>query len=199
MARNRDPFATALRVLSEQAVSGAFAPRASIVILSQAEALRLSTTPIREALAWLGGEGLIERSPAGGYVGLGMDPQQVAGRYRLRGLCLSQALHLAVGLPTLARCDGGSAEALFSRIMRSSADPVLIDAYDRVQRQLSALVESEQRILAEDGEGLVDIRKALSRDEVSNAVAAMAAYHRRRIEVAALIAEAFLERRRAST
>ena len=83
--------------------------------------------------------------------------------------------------------------------MRSSADPVLIDTYDRVQRQLSALVESEQRILAEDGEGLVDIRKALSRDEVSNAVAAMAAYHRRRIEVAALIAEAFLERRRAST
>lgn len=128
-----------------------------------------------------------------------MDPQQVAGRYRLRWLCLSQALHLAVGLPALARCDGGSAEALFSRIMRLGADPVLIDAYDRVQRQLSALAESEQRILTEDGEGLVDLRNALSKGEVSNAVAAMAAYHRRRIEVAALIAEAFLERWRGST
>ena len=88
MARNRDPFAAALRTLRERVVTGVFSPGLSIIILDEAKALGLSTTPVREALAWLGGEGLIERAPAGGYSGLRLDAAGLAGRYRLRRHCL---------------------------------------------------------------------------------------------------------------
>ena len=88
MARNRDPFASALRTLRERAIAGAFSPGKPIIILDEAQSLGLSTTPIREALAWLGGEGLIERAPAGGYAGLRLDPAGRAGRSRLRLHCL---------------------------------------------------------------------------------------------------------------
>lgn len=192
MARNRDPFTTAVRVLSERATGGAFLPRTPIVILSEAEALSLSTTPVREALAWLGGEGLIERSPGGGYIGLNMDPQNVAGRYRLRGLCVNQALQGAVALAALARTEPEPASALFSRLMRSGGDPVLIDVYDRVERQLAALVESERRTLGTTDDEGTALRLAIADGDPHKAVAAVEDYHRRRIEAVPLIVEDLL-------
>lgn len=69
MARHRAPFTTALRTLTERVILGAFSPGKPIIILDEAHSLSLSTTPVREALAWLGGEGLIDRAPAGGYAG----------------------------------------------------------------------------------------------------------------------------------
>lgn len=69
MARHRAPFTTALRTLRERVILGAFSLGKPIIILDEALSLSLSTTPVREALACLGGEGLIDRAPAGGYAG----------------------------------------------------------------------------------------------------------------------------------
>ena len=65
MAKSRDPFFKALDNIRERARAGGYAPGQSIVIVEEARRLDLSTTPVREALAWLCGEGLIERGRAG--------------------------------------------------------------------------------------------------------------------------------------
>ena len=49
--RNRDPFETALAALRQRAVDGVFEADRPILILDAARTLKLSTTPVREALA----------------------------------------------------------------------------------------------------------------------------------------------------
>src|SRR3978361_93265 len=54
------------QLLEDAIVSGAYAPGAHLDELGLAEKFGVSRTPIREALAQLGAEGLIEMRPRGG-------------------------------------------------------------------------------------------------------------------------------------
>lgn len=67
MTRNHDPFDLTLASLRQQVVSGRCRPGEPIVIQAEAQRLGVSTTPVREALSWLCGEGLVERARSGGY------------------------------------------------------------------------------------------------------------------------------------
>lgn len=148
MARNRDPFSLALQTLRRLASEGAFASDRPIIILDEAQRLRLSTTPVREALAWLGGEGMIERAPNGGYIGLRQDATSVAGRYRLRFCLLTAAL--ADGQDALVDwtpIETDSVEQLFSTLVRLRGDDVLWRAYERVARQLAWLAAAEAEVI----------------------------------------------------
>jgi len=148
MARDRDPFSLALQTLRRLAGEGVFAPDRPIVILDEARRLKLSTTPIREALAWLGGEGMIERAPNGGYMGLRQDVASVASRYRLRHQLLSAAIAdddrpLAGWTPDATV----SLQDMFSTLVRLRGDDVLWRAYDRVARQLAWLAAAEAAVI----------------------------------------------------
>jgi DNA-binding FadR family transcriptional regulator len=63
----RDPYGAALAKLKQMARDGRFAWGESMVIKALSAELRLSSTPVREALACMAGEGLIERRRGHGY------------------------------------------------------------------------------------------------------------------------------------
>lgn len=190
MARNRDPFASALRTLRERAVSGAFSPGRPIIILDEAQALGLSTTPVREALAWLGGEGLIDRAPAGGYAGLRLDAAGLVGRYRLRHHCLEVGLNALANLThTPAPAPPVDATRLFRSLVSAAADPALIAAYDRVQATLERFAPAEAALLGDVPHALQKIVEHLAEGDRTAAAADLAAFHDRRIGVAPLLTE----------
>ncbi len=190
MARNRDPFMSALRRLRARAVGAAFQPGRPIVILDEAQALRLSTTPVREALSWLGGEGLVERGAAGGYVGLRAEPSLVAARYRMRLRCLLAAVEeTPPGLASLFTTRPGD---VLDEIVAASSDPILTAVYRRMQDQLAPLVALEPSILGPDKADLEEI--AAARSDAAKLKDALIRHHRLRIDAAPLLAAA-LERR----
>ncbi len=163
MARNRDPFSLALQTLRQQAVDGVFAPDRAIVILDAAQSLRLSTTPVREALAWLGGEGMVERSPNGGYTGLRQDAASVRARYRLRLALLKAALaDNEQALKGWIPPSGAGLADLLSTIVRLGGDEVLWRAYDRVARQLVWLEAAEVEAIPELNLDLDTLRQGLA-------------------------------------
>ncbi|MFK4057959.1 hypothetical protein [Brevundimonas sp. NPDC046655] len=187
MARNRDPFANALRTLRERAIAGVFSPGKPIIILDEAQALGLSTTPVREALAWLGGEGLISRAPAGGYAGLSLDPMGLVGRYRLRLHCLETGLSSAATLNTF-QPDAEPAR-LFRHIVAGAADPALMGLYDRTQNVLQRFAGAEAKLLGDMPLALERVTGHLARGDTEAADAELRAFHHRRINAAALLAE----------
>lgn len=188
MARSRDPFALALHSLRERAASGAFHPERPIVILDEARRLGLSTTPVREALAWLAGEGLVQRAASSGYLGARLDAVGVRHRYGFRLQCLRLAFEAARPPPPCQRvvCAGAAAQsatALFRVIVRSAGDDVLESAFGRVERQLGVLTASEGRVLtgvAEEAAELAGHVRAWSPELLRT----LGAYHRRRADAA---------------
>ncbi|MBX9615924.1 MAG: GntR family transcriptional regulator [Caulobacteraceae bacterium] len=191
MARNRDPFATALRTLRDRAIAGAFSPGKPIIILDEAQALGLSTTPIREALAWLGGEGLIDRAPAGGYAGLRLDAAGLVGRYRLRLHCLDRGLRCSAGWPLAETATTATdTTQLFRHVVAGAADSTLIATYDRVQATIERFSAAEVRILRDMPDSLENVALLLSHGDVQKAAEAIHAFHARRISAAPLLTEA---------
>ena len=64
-----EPFHVALSALRERLQNGTLAPGARATAVDLADQLGLSTTPVREALSRLTGEGLLEDRRGQGYFG----------------------------------------------------------------------------------------------------------------------------------
>jgi DNA-binding GntR family transcriptional regulator len=191
VARNRDPFALALDTLRERAAGGAFHPERSIVIKDEARALGLSTTPVREALARLCGEGLVQRAASGGYLGVRLDPDGVRSLYRFRLWCLQRAVSAGSQLPmphaSRPLTAGGPpnpAAPVFERLVRRSGDLVLQDAVQRTSAQLAILAPSEIRLIGDVQAEAEDLAGQLSRWDLPALSQALARFHERRIELA---------------
>lgn len=58
--RTRDPFGEVLEDLRHRIRQGEIAPGSPLIVMDLAAELRVSATPVREALAYLAGEGLVE-------------------------------------------------------------------------------------------------------------------------------------------
>lgn len=191
MARSRDPFSLALESLRDRATQGVYPPGRSVVIIEEARRLGLSTTPVREALAWLCGEGLMERAPRVGYVAPRVDTSLLRDRFWVRFRCLETSLQLTAGLTTASRpADASGAAAvrdLFDRIVRATGNRALIDAFRLVDAQLRTLTPTEAHVfgdIAGEADELLRIETVGSRTQL---LAAIDAYHRRRIDSAAVI------------
>lgn len=65
---SRDPYGVALCALRQWTAERLFAPGQALVVTDLAERIGLSPTPVREALACLAGEGLIDRRKGKGYL-----------------------------------------------------------------------------------------------------------------------------------
>lgn len=189
MPRPRDPFRIALASLRDRARRGVQAPGEPVVILDEAARLRLSTTPIREALAWLGGEGLLDRTPKAGYRAPLLDAALLRDRLWLRLHYLTAGLALAAPFtpsPDTASADAGAPD-LFDRIIRAAGNRALTEAFGRLEAQLDVAVQAEPDLfedLAEETRLLLRVEAAGSAGQLQ---AAIGAYHRRRIDRAALI------------
>ena len=188
MSRPRDPFAHALDDLRRRLADGRFPAGRPIVIADEARALQLSTTPVREALCWLGGEGLIERGGAGGFVAPRLDAAQVAQRYALRRLLLQQTEGRAVEPPPagliVEAAPADRLRATWRWRVRAQGDAALADVFDRLQGHLARFRAAEARLFADldaEAEALLAIPASGDGD-------ALDAYHARRVAAAPMIA-----------
>ena len=82
MSRDRDPYERTLDILRRRLRAGAFGEGRHLQIQNLAQDLAVSSTPVREALSRLLGEGLIERGP-GGYFSPRHDISSLGDLYRL--------------------------------------------------------------------------------------------------------------------
>lgn len=193
MTRKRDPFTQALDSIRQRSEAGAYAPGAPVVIIEEARRLRLSTTPVREALAWLCGEGLIERAPSGGFLAPRMDAAVVRDRFAFRLQCLTASLDRTGAmhdrsepLPSLAAPHQRLAEHL-DRLVRGAGNPVLAEAFERVGRQLLPLDGAEGRLFHDREAEATAILHLYDAGSAPALRLALVAYHQRRMDTAPLL------------
>ena len=91
MGRDRDPFDRALTALRARLVRSGPLQGAPLLVTTLAGELGVSPTPVREALAWLAGEGVIARR-SGGYAAQVHDRQSLMRLYGLAGLLADAVL-----------------------------------------------------------------------------------------------------------
>ncbi len=104
MSRDRDPYERTLDLLRRRLRAGAFGHGQPLHILKLAQEMTVSSTPIREALARLAGEGLIDRA-ATGYLTLRHDAGSVVELYRL------DEIYALAALPSRRGRDGRSSSS----------------------------------------------------------------------------------------
>ncbi len=192
MGRKRDPFMKALASLRAQAEAGAFVPGRPVVIIEEARRLQLSHTPVREALSWLCGYGLVERGPADGFVAPRLDTAVVRDRFSLRLYCLSLSLEGAAQETRLGQitCDEGPVGALAGCMLwrvRSTGNAALVGAYERVCSQLAPLHRAEARLFPDLEDEAQAILSLFAGAPVSGLRAAISDYHQRRMLAAPLL------------
>jgi DNA-binding GntR family transcriptional regulator len=192
VTRKRDPFTMALESLRTRAEQGVYAPGGPVVIIDEARRLKLSTTPVREALGWLCGYGLIERAPSGGFLAPRLDAAVVRDRLAFRLHCLATALNGA-GQVHRARSNGSvdagglDLAAHMSRAVRETGSAALVDAYQRVDSQLVQLAQAERRVFKDldaEAEMIVRLFEGAPGEGLPQA---LTLYHHRRMEAAPLL------------
>lgn len=186
MVRNRDPFATALDSLRQRLTDGVYGPGAPIVIFDEARRLGLSTTPVREALAWLSGAGLVEHSAMGGYRALPLDASAVRDDYAFRNACLQMSLERA-GQAPLGEVPAADPRVLFAWMVGRCGDAALSRAFQTVELHLGRLGQAERRILGNPAAAVAGMRAALVEGRRQDAADRIAAYHRERVTAAAAL------------
>lgn len=197
MARNRDPFTQALASLRERLLSGALAAGAPVIVQDEAGRLQLSTTPVREALARLSGEGLVQRAPSGGYVATRLDAAAARDRYAMQGHFVRIAVELnasALGLlrppapPLELRRPIAAVQQLFAAIVISAGNEVLSEAHHRVSGQLDLLRRLESALFDDLSEEAAALYEAWTDASAGDFLIEVDRYHARRVGAAAALA-----------
>lgn len=197
----RDPFGLALGHLRRQLATGAIWPGQSLIIQDLAADLKLSPTPVREALARLAGEGLIEVRQGGGYRLWSANAVDLADLYEAHLSALLSSLRVLVNEPgrrvaygEAKAVEGPSAEsteAAFDALARACGNRVLVAWRRSLAQRLGWARRVEGLVfddLNDEAAGLVrDL--ALATDPGAQA-RIVAAFHRRRRDGAELIARA---------
>lgn len=158
----RDQFRIAYHYLHRQLAVGMFTSDERIVIAPIAEQLRISQTPVREALSRLVGEGLVLDRRGQGYYPLPLDAGTIAGLIQLRALYLGAALSgqlpnmllqkaVAIladdGVPLVDRID-----KLFETLLSGAENAMLAAADRRASAQLAFARRVEAEIFDVDFE-----------------------------------------------
>lgn len=199
--RSRDPFGRALAEIRGRIRSGAVLPGQPLIVDDLARDLRLSPTPVREALAFLDGEGLIVgRAIAGrGYVASSLTATELGDLYRLHANQVVFAIAEAARRGhRAAMTEGGAGEAkdlaeqageLFARLVRAGGNLPLLRTHLALAHRLHRARIAEPRVLGGVEAELRDLSTC-----GPGLAGAVRRYHRRRIaareEIAGLVAEA---------
>lgn len=199
----RDSFGLALSALRLRLREATDAPGAALPIGLIAETLRLSPTPVREALSRLAGEELVEkRGPA--YTRPLLDSPALAELYNLRLLYLSAALapgadrrarhrqwparppsRFVADLAEPAADPGAVVEALFLEIVLGADDLMLAQAYQRTAERLTPFHPVERQLFEDARVEATALASAFETGASGTLRVAVRAYHRRRIGAAA--------------
>lgn len=193
MSRKRDPFSLALESLRSRAEQGIYGPGSPVVIIEEARRLKLSPTPVREALAWLCGYGLVERGALGGFLAPRLDAGVVRDRFGFRLHCLATSLNGAAQIHRV-RNSGAAAEERriglaehMLRAVQGTGNAALVEAFQRVNSQLIQLEPAERRLFRDFDEEAASLARLFESGPGEGLPEGLTAYHRRRIEAAALL------------
>ncbi|MGH6963308.1 MAG: GntR family transcriptional regulator [Phenylobacterium sp.] len=195
-----EPFQRALTELRERLRLGALTPGARVTAKEVAEELRLSATPVREALSRLAGEGLLEERRGDGFFVRTLSALDIADLYRMSQAILALAQDqerrgrpdLAQAAAELAAVDPVRAvERIFAAWVAEAGRPVLATSYRLLAYQVGAVRRAEHRLLAD----LVSEARSLAALAAAGGwrarQAALTAFHDRRIALADELATLF--------
>jgi DNA-binding transcriptional MocR family regulator len=188
-----EPFHVALSALRERLQSGVLPPGARATAVDLADELGLSTTPVREALSRLTGEGLLEDRRGQGYFVRRLAGVDIADLYRLNLAHLFIALEprRASRMPPPTSAEGpvleeadpfdpvASVDGLFRAWVGATGSRPLFGAFRVIQIQLGPVRRVEAQALPAleaEARGLLDT--ALSR---ADRLAALRQFHALRI------------------
>ena len=196
MSRNQDPSPSALAIIREKLRHGCYPPGAALTISDLAQEMRLSPTPVREALAHLAGEGLVVERRGLGYFAELLDAQGLVELYDLHHLLVAAALvrprrwtpdgpgpamHGAAGTPGAA----DATEALFDAIVSAAGDTTLRAAHRRVADRLAAVRRVEPWVIGDPVVELAQLADHFARGDTDGLLVSTADYHARRAAAAA--------------
>lgn len=159
--RVRDPFGQALYALRQSLAQG-LAPGERLAIADVAAELKLSTSPVREALSRLCGEGLVEDRRGLGYFVRALPAEDIIGLLQLERVHLELALSLtdqpSPGPSDLERFMEWSSAV----IARCDSEP-LKESFERVTARLAPVRRLEQRLKDDLAMGTDDGDQTLAR------------------------------------
>lgn len=153
MARERDQFATALSALAGYAGDGRFGWGHPLAATTLAGELGLSPTPVREALAHLAGEGIIEHRPGRGYFAPSPSSSDIVELYEFHRFLTLSALSGSdvlsdrfVLAATMGRRD--PVEPYFEALAKASVNSVIAQAQSGVAALLRPIRKVESAVAA---------------------------------------------------
>jgi len=195
---NRDPFGKALASIRTRLRAGDYVMGEQLMITELSRGLRLSATPVREALSRLAGEGLLEDRRGRGYFAWRLDAVELAELYDLQKVYLLAALRRATDptilelrrangvadAPTAANgplSDLDRTEALFQRIIVGARSLAL----SRANRILADRLAPARRVeafavLLGAGDEIGDLERQVDEGLADAIEQALEAYHARR-------------------
>lgn len=182
----RDPYGAALGALKRFAEAGRFVPGEPIVVTELAAEVGLSATPVREALACLAGQGLIERRRGRGYFYPSLSPAEIIDLFELQLAYLHAALTLYPrGLTPLRKAavavdplDG--VQTLFDAIINQSTNAALVLAHQRVVDRLKAVLKAERIHEETDGATVRTMVEVIVDGRIPALLGLLESYHERR-------------------
>lgn len=189
-----EPFHVAYINLRERLQEGAYPPGARITAVDVADELGLSTTPVREALSRLAGQGLLEDRRGQGYFVSRLSAADVADLYRLSlaALLVSQEPHRSSRRPPIAGGEPGlragpigavrEVEALFRGWAAEAGSRVLLSTFRILQIQLGPVRRIEPLVF----EDLDDEARRMAIEDTgrNERLARLRQFHGRRIRAA---------------
>ena len=193
----RDPYGAALGAVQRFAAAGRFVPGEPIVVTELAAEVGLSATPVREALACLAGQGLIERRRGRGYFYPALGAAEIIDLFELQLAYLNAALTLYPrGLTPLRKAvvavdPRAGVQSLFDAIVSQSSNTALILAHQRVVDRLKAVLTAERGQDDSDGAMVRTMVSMIVEGRIPDLLGQLDAYHERRCaRVPALMSEA---------
>lgn len=177
MGRDRQEFERTIDALRKRLIAAGPLQGAPLLINFLAADLGVSQTPVREALAWLAGEGLIGRERSF-YVGATYGAADLADRYELAMLLVLAAYRQR---PATAPTDGSwSGNQILAYVVAHSGSHAFGQAFKRVLIELEPLAEDEAAICGDPCEAGRRLTAALAESGPAF-VRAVRRHHGRRI------------------
>ena len=202
--RDRDAFGSALQTVRQRVRDGVYAPGAPLVIIELAQELRISATPMREALARLVGEGLIEERRGWGFCVWQLGREAYEELYRLHHLYVRLALSAGrearsgqiVGLIdqvatetklTAPPARRAATEAVFAHVVERGCHVGARAAHRSLKDRLAPLRLAEAHTFADAEDELRRLAASLDSGDDDRVALALAGYHERRLEAIGLL------------
>ncbi|MBJ7483474.1 MAG: GntR family transcriptional regulator [Brevundimonas sp.] len=182
--RERDHFAVARKALSGYAAAGRFGWGHPLVATSLAAELGLSPTPVREALAHLAGEGIVEHRPGRGYFAPSPTAADIVGLYELHEQFLRWSSRPVVIVEWPAGDDPTDEilqiEAVFDHLAGQGKNSAVVEAYRRVSARLRPIRRIEALLQNTGLDIVLEIERISTKGRPDELGEALLAYHESR-------------------